>query len=83
MLPVLEVNPHSDGVWPDLDPAKIRHTTGPIFVAGLAAGMKSGAPSVAIRISLPDGTTVLAETSLSLFLTAADALRAAHGDPRR
>jgi len=28
-------------------------------------------------------SVVLAETSLALFLTAADALRARHGDPRQ
>lgn len=70
--------------WPELqDPkAKVVHTTQPISVTGLEGGMQSGKPSVAFRIDLPDGTAVIAETSLALFLTAADALKAKFGDPR-
>ncbi len=75
--------------WPDLD-QKIKDgdvihlgaDSPPIQVAGLTSGMRSGAPSVAIRIDLPDGKTAIAETSLKLFLTAADALKARFGDPR-
>jgi hypothetical protein len=36
-----------------------------------------------MRIDLDDGSVVLAETSLALFLTVADGLRARYGDPRR
>lgn len=63
-------------------PDKIVHVTDPITVAGLTGGMTSGKPSVALLVPLPDGRTVVAETSLALFLTAADALRSRHGDPR-
>ena len=38
--------------------------------------MASGKASVAFRFELPDGTAVIAETSLALLTTAADALRA-------
>lgn len=71
--------------WPELAKpgAKVVHTQSPIGVTGLAGGMQSGAPSVALRVDLPDGTAVIAETSLALFLTAADALKAKYGDPRR
>lgn len=48
----------------------------------LSAGMKSGDPAVLLVFPLPDGRVVLAETSLRLFLTAADAFKAKHGDPR-
>ncbi len=51
-------------------------------IGALASGMKSGAPSVALCFKLPDGTIVLAETSLALFLTAAEVLAARYGDPR-
>lgn len=70
--------------WPELlDPGrKVVHTKTAIGVAALTGGMTSGKPSVAFRIDLPDGTTVIAETSLALFLTAADALKAKYGDPR-
>jgi hypothetical protein len=54
----------------------------PIRVAGLDDGMTSGKPSVAFGIVLPDGRWVFAETSLRLFLTAADVLKARFGDPR-
>lgn len=43
----------------------------PIQVARLPGGMVSGKSSVAIRIDLPDGRVVVAETSLALFLGAA------------
>jgi hypothetical protein len=44
--------------------------------------MKGGAPSVAFRIDLEDGRTVIAETSLKLLLTASDLFKARYGDPR-
>lgn len=51
-------------------------------VGGLAEGTKSGAPSVGMLVRAPDGQQYLVQTTLRLFLTAADALRAVHGDPR-
>jgi hypothetical protein len=51
-------------------------------VGGLKSGMASGNPSVAFCFPLPDGRVVIAETSLALLLSAADALKAVHGDPR-
>jgi hypothetical protein len=58
------------------------HQTSEMVISGLSDGMSSGKPSVAILIDLPGNTGVVAETSLSLFLTAADALKAHYGDPR-
>lgn len=81
MMPHLSVLPHGDGAWPDLAAKDVAHVQ-TFAVAGLPAGMASGAPSVMLRLDLPDGRVVLAETSLKLFLSAADALRVAHGDPR-
>ena len=72
-------------LWPDL---QARYRAGDVLtgehleVGGLAAGMVSGAPSVAIRVDLPEGKVAIAETSLALFLQAADALKARFGDPR-
>lgn len=71
-----------DGLWPDLAGRTVHHVQGMIGVAGLERGMQSGKPSVSLRIDLPDGSVVLAETSLVIFLSAADALRARYGDPR-
>ena len=48
-------------------------------VAALDGGMTSGRPSVMLRFGLPDGRTVLAETSMRLFLTAARAFAARYG----
>lgn len=73
-----------DGCWPDLADGKtpIHHVKDGIEIAALPAGMSGGSPSLMIRINLPDGSVVMAETSLKLFLTAGDAFKARHGDPR-
>lgn len=72
--------------WPDLADKKdkIIHlgNESKLSISGLFGGMESGAPSVAIRFDLPDGTPVVAETSLKLFLTVSDMLKAKYGDPR-
>lgn len=49
--------------------------SGPIRVGALPRGMESGKTAVAIALPLPDGTIFLTETSLRMFLFAADALR--------
>lgn len=79
-MPAIEIN-FNEPAWPDMEPDFI-HTTEPIGVTALAGGMMSGAPSVAFRIKLPDGKYVIAETSLALFFTAADAMKIRFGDPR-
>lgn len=53
-----------------------------LVVIVLDGGMESGAPSVSLAAKLQDGSGVFLETSLALFLTAADAMRARFGDPR-
>ena len=70
-----------DGCWPDIQDNKIIRAVG-LQVAALQGGMKGGAPSVAFRIDLENGQTVIAETSLKLLLTASDLFRAKYGDPR-
>jgi len=52
-------------------------------VIALGDGMASGKPSVGIVIQMPDGRAVFGQTSMVLFLSAADAFRARHGDPRK
>ena len=79
----LSIRPKVDetGGMPELqgrDAVRVENMT----ITSLSAGLQSGKPSVAVVIDLPDGRYVMAETSLALFLTAADALKAAHGDPR-
>lgn len=83
----LIIKTEGDGCWPDLlkdDPRIIHLGNGakPIQVAGLEGGMASGKPSLSIRLDLPDGKVVIAETSLAMLLTLADVFKARYGDPR-
>lgn len=47
---------------------------GAIRVGGLPRGMESGRTSVTIAVPLPDGTYIMSETSLALFISAAKIL---------
>jgi hypothetical protein len=72
-----------ENAWPDLkEKPVIQLGSGApaIQVGVLDAGMKSGRPSVAFRFDLPDGQTVIAETSARLFVTAARAIEAKYPD---
>jgi hypothetical protein len=71
-MPMLNVNCDGDACWPDLrdDPGVIAlmgPDAPPIGLALLPGGVASGRASVAFRIALPDGRTVLTETSLALL----------------
>lgn len=73
-----------NGGWEDLKELDKRGDllwfTKPVMqIARLPRGMKGGASSVTIRIDLPDGKVLCVETSMKLFLGAADAFRAAEG----
>lgn len=74
-----------DGAHPDLagkigTPAVIHLGEGAsISISALAGGMTSGRPSVMFRFDLPNGQTVLAETSMRLFLATARAFAARYG----
>jgi hypothetical protein len=81
-MPGMTIHLEGDGVWPEMAKKTILHVQD-FDVAALDGGMQSGAPSIAIKIDLPTGQVVFAETSLKLFLTAADAFKARYGDPRR
>ena len=66
----MTINLNGDGAWPDLSTRKVIHldqNAPPIKVAVLDKGMISGRPSVAIRLELPDGEVVIAETTARLF----------------
>jgi hypothetical protein len=75
----MTIDLNGDNIWPDLRTKEFVHLRGHdgssgesrIQVAVLDGGMKGGLPSVAIRLDLPDGKTVVAETSARLFCTAA------------
>lgn len=51
-------------------------------VGGLANGTESGKPVAVVAAKTPAGNIVVVQTTLALFLSAADALKARHGDPR-
>jgi hypothetical protein len=80
----------ADGCWPDL-PEKdeagllINAMSGEdeaqIALALLPHGTQEGRPSVTIRLDLPDGRTILAQTTLRLFTSAARAFAAKAGMP--
>lgn len=64
-----------EGSWPDLEGKPLLQPARAIEVALLPGGMASGKASVAIRIDLPDGRTVIAQTSEELFQGAARVFR--------
>ena len=83
---VVKFSESDSPAWPELAAGhtifRLSDQSRMIQISGLDEGMSSGAPSVIIRLDIDDHRVVLAETSLKLFLTAADALRARFGDPR-
>lgn len=80
-MPTLITLLNADNAWPELKDKSIIHLANdapPIQIGVLDRGMSSGRPSVAIRIDLPDGRYVIAETSARLFVGAARAIHARH-----
>lgn len=79
-MPQMTMHLNGDGVWSDLEEKikadQVIHYQKPIETAMLDGGMRSGKPSIAFRFDLDDGTTVIAETSLELFLAVARAYNA-------
>lgn len=78
----LRLIPHGDECWPDLAEKALRgeviHLAGEgLALALLPSGMSSGAASVALRIDLPDGRTVVCETSMALLEGAVRAFQGA------
>lgn len=78
-MPAMSLVFDGDGALAGIDRAKIVHVTEPIKVAALKGGMQSGKPSVAFLIPLPDGKTLVAETSMELFHAAARGFAARFG----
>lgn len=75
-MPTMTINLDGDNAWPELRGKPVIHLANDavIKIVALAAGMASGKPSVCIRLDLPDGSVVLAETSARLFVMAAAAI---------
>ena len=69
----LDIRLDGDGCWPDLNgkgPDQVIMVDN-LAIAFLAGGMSSGKPSLTLRIDLPDGRSVITQTSLELFQQAA------------
>jgi hypothetical protein len=79
MAHAIQLHLNGDGCWPDLRTGNFAH--GEIVEAGyLVGGTVEGSPTIALRIRLDNGDTVLAETTLRLFMTLAAAF---HGKAER
>lgn len=79
----MKVTFDGDNAWTDLAGKPIIHLgegAAAIEVAVLNGGLTSGRPSVAIRLELPDGRVVIAETSARLFVSAGRAIGARYPD---
>jgi hypothetical protein len=74
----LETEGFRDGIY------GVTEIVGPFVIGGMEAGTCAGKPVVMIGIDDPDhdDNLFVAQTTLALFLTAADALKAKYGDPR-
>ncbi len=82
-MPQLNIVLDGDGAFKDVDRDKVIHLGNdapPITVAVLPGGMRSGLPSVMMCLELPDGRTVMAETSARLFCSAARAILGRYPD---
>lgn len=77
-MPSIDLRLDQDGCWPDVGVKQqaglLKTSETPIGMALLLAGMKDGRPSVSLRIDLPDGQLVLAQTSLRLLSSAVRAM---------
>ena len=81
-MPAIRVILGGENVWPDLRGQKSRviHLPDtPWQLATLEKGMVSGAPSAALRLDLPDGRVVIAETSIMALLAALKVIEAKYG----
>lgn len=55
---------------------------GEVVIGGMPQGTVQGHPTVMIALDLGEEGFLVTETTLALFLTAADGLKAKYGDPR-
>lgn len=79
----MDIKLDGDGIWSDLEDGKRpihRVDDGVLRICTLKGGMQGGNPSVAIRLDLPNGETVVAQTSVRLWQQAAAAMRGRYGD---
>lgn len=81
-MPIIKLKLNGEGAFFDLigrDKSDIIHRKAPFTVAALAKGMKSGHPSLAIRIDLPEKKVLIQETSVAAWLAVARAIEERYG----
>lgn len=76
-------------IIPDLEQAGLRdgpydvvEITTELTIGGMSSGTQNGLPVVMVAFELDDGSFAVAQTTLALFLGAADVLKTKYGDPR-
>jgi hypothetical protein len=79
-MPTIDVILDGDGAWPDLRGLRVFQADSDWRLAALEHGMSSGAPSIALRLTVADAELdrefpVIAETSLAAWIAATCALR--------
>lgn len=80
MIPLdVIIRPEGEFLWPDV--GENSFTKGTLMgIARVPKAMVSGKSAVVVRVHLPDGTIVLAETTMYLLKTALDAFAVADGE---
>ena len=80
-MPIIKLLLDGDGAFTDLQGREgdIIHRTGAFQVAALPQGMRSGHPSLVIRIDLPEKKVLIQETSVAAWLAVSRALEAKYG----
>lgn len=79
-MPAIHLNLEGDNAWPDLEPDGFVVGPEEWRLAVLERGMSSGKPSIALRLDLPTGQTVIAQTSLAAWIAVTCALRGRYPD---
>ena len=64
------------------DEYEVTEYSGPLIIGGMPEGTEAGKPIVMLGLEIDEGGWLVKQTTLSLFLSAADALKAKYGDPR-
>jgi hypothetical protein len=80
-MPRIDLDLDGDDAWSDLDPTTVIDAGSTLRIAALGDGMASGRASIAIRIDLPGGQTVIAQTSVRALAVAVRAILARYPDP--
>lgn len=76
IIPDLERKGFRDGKY------EVTEHKGPVSIGGMDRGTEAGKPVVMIGLDMGKEGVLVVQTTLSLFLSAADALKARYGDPR-